>query len=469
MAVLSAEKSKETEKNGYIFSFLVALEFFVSFSFVGYIHVEPISKTFSYIPVLIAGCVLGPKESLITGVVFGLASMWKASAFYVGAGDAIFSPVMSGNPAASIMMSVVARALFGLVTGLLYTAAKRSRFPKTGIVLVSTAGRSIHTFFVYLFMGFFFPEMGYTAADTFQEVSEPDYLLFIVILDCLVLLCYLFVNSRYMREFMAHIRSVDQMNVRRWKMNILLLLMIAAAFSVAVYFTNRIRRVMANYGFTLSEEMAYDIMHLQLQFLMGVISLAAMVIVILIMSQKNALYLHYEARLDDLTGLYGRQQFFQRGEELLRRMEFGENRIGGCFIILDVDYFKRINDQYGHPAGDKVLKAVAAGMKAAFESYGILGRLGGDEFVALLCEPLSKEEIEKLLDKMKKTAAETYPAEQPVTYSIGVIPAEKEYSIDELYRNADRLLYEAKKRGRNQTAFGYRFRWEEENGGSAVL
>ena len=108
--------------------------------------------TISYIPVLIAGCVLGPKEGLITGVVFGLASMWKASAFYVGAGDAIFSPVMSGNPAASIMMSVVARALFGLVTGLLYTAAKRSRFPKTGIVLVSTAGRSIHTFFVYLFM-----------------------------------------------------------------------------------------------------------------------------------------------------------------------------------------------------------------------------------------------------------------------------------------------------------------------------
>lgn len=244
MAVLSAEKTKETERNGYIFSFLVALEFFVSFSFVGYIHVEPISMTFSYIPVLIAGCVLGPKESLITGVVFGLASMWKASAFYVGAEDAIFSPVMSGNPAASIMMSVVARALFGLVTGLLYMAAKRSRFPKTGIVLVSTAGRSIHTFFVYLFMGFFFPEMGYTAADTFQEVSEPDYLLFIVILDCLVLLCCLFVNSRYMREFMAHIRSVDQMNVRRWKMNILLILMIAAAFSVAVYFTNRIRRVM---------------------------------------------------------------------------------------------------------------------------------------------------------------------------------------------------------------------------------
>ena len=352
--------------------------------------------TFSYIPVLIAGCVLGPKESLITGMVFGLASMWKASAFYVGAGDAIFSPVMSGNPAASIMMSVVARALFGLVPGFYIRRQKEAVFPKTGIVLVSTAGRSIHTLFVYLFMGFFFPEMGYTAADTVQEVSEPEYLRFIVILDCLVLLCYLFVNSRYMREFMAHIRSVDQMNVRRWRMNILLILMIAAAFSVAVYLPTGSGGVMANYGFTLSEEMAYDIMHLQLQFLMGGISCGngdrhS------IMSQKNALYLHYEARLDDLTGLYGRQQFFQRGEELLRRMEFGENRIGGCFIILDVDYFKRIHDQYGHPAGDKVLKAVAAGMKAACESYGILGRLGGDEFVALLCEPLSKEEIEEIL------------------------------------------------------------------------
>ena len=129
MTVYSAKEHKVTEGNRYFFGFLIALEIFMSFSFLGYIHIEPISMTLSYIPVLIAGCVLGPKESTITGTVFGLASMWKASALYVGRGDAIFSPVMSGRPLESILMSVGARALFGLLTGLLYKLAKKKPFP----------------------------------------------------------------------------------------------------------------------------------------------------------------------------------------------------------------------------------------------------------------------------------------------------------------------------------------------------
>ena len=462
MTVYSAKEHKVTEGNRYIFGFLIALELFMSFSFLGYIHIEPISMTFSYIPVLIAGCVLGPKESTITGTVFGLASMWKASALYVTRGDAIFSPFMSGKPVASILMSVVARALFGFLVGVLYKLAKKSRFPKTGIVLVTTVGRAIHTFCVYLFMGVFFPEMGHTVADTLQETLQPDYLLFIVIVDSVVLLAYLFSRSGYMRNFISHIQSVDQMDIdrasRRRKMNLLFVLVIIAAVSVAVYFTNRIGRVMENYGLAWSTEMSYDLIHLQIQFLFGVISLAMLVIIVLTMNQKNSIYLYYEARLDGLTGLYSRQQFFQRGEEILRQMEYGRNGIGGCFLILDVDDFKEINDQYGHPVGDKVLKAVASGMENTVGNHGIIGRLGGDEFVALVAEPFSQKEIENLLDRMKKNIAEKLADEEPVTFSVGVIPAEKQYNIDELYRNADRLLYEAKKHGKNRTAFGYRFR-----------
>ncbi len=78
------------ENSVYVLLVLVAAELFMSFSFLGYVHIEPISVTFVYIPVLVAGCVLGPKDAMIVGAVFGLASMWKASAYYVGAGDAIF-------------------------------------------------------------------------------------------------------------------------------------------------------------------------------------------------------------------------------------------------------------------------------------------------------------------------------------------------------------------------------------------
>lgn len=129
----------------------------------------------------------------------------------------------------------------------------------------------------------------------------------------------------------------------------------------------------------------------------------------------------------------------------------------GCFIILDVDHFKSINDRCGHPEGDRILKEVAERLQAVFGGKGILGRLGGDEFVALLHEPMTEREVEKLLYTLKERLREIRVEGESITCSIGVIPAEPEYTIDGLYRNADRLLYEAKKKGKDQFVFGYRF------------
>lgn len=151
-------RKRETKDSGsiYLLCALIAIELFMSFSFLGYIHIEPISLTFVYIPVLITGCVMGPKESTLVGAVFGVASMWKASAFYVSAGDAIFSPLMSGKPLQSILLSVGSRTLFGLLVGLMYAGVRKSKHPLAGILLVSSVGRTIHTFLVYLCMGLFF-------------------------------------------------------------------------------------------------------------------------------------------------------------------------------------------------------------------------------------------------------------------------------------------------------------------------
>ena len=88
----SAVTGYERSMRGYLLCGLIAIELLMSFSFLGYFHIEPISITFAYIPILIAGCLMGPLESTLLGVVFGLASMWKASASYVSAGDRIFSP-----------------------------------------------------------------------------------------------------------------------------------------------------------------------------------------------------------------------------------------------------------------------------------------------------------------------------------------------------------------------------------------
>lgn len=444
--------------NGYLFWGLVAIEFFMSFSFLGYVHIEPISLTLVYIPVMIAGCILGPLESMFVSTAFGLASMWKASAFYVGAGDAIFSPTMSGKPAESILLSVGARALFGFVIGLLYRAAHRSRHPLCGIILISSFGRRVHSFFVYMFMQILFPETGFTVWDALDEVGRLDYVLLLVITDIVVVICYKAYRSERVKTFFSHIRRVDQIKVltvhyRHW-VGIIIALVILASFSVAVYFTDRIRTVMSAYGTEVIQEMSHDLMHLQIQFLLGMIALASLLFIISMLYQKNNSYLYYKAKSDGLTGLLGRQQFFQLGEKILEHASYEDKEKSEWFIILDIDRFKQINDEHGHPVGDRALKEVAGHLKEVFDHRGIVGRLGGDEFVILIRRPASRKEVEDSLKILKNRITGILVGGKMITCSIGGIPAEKGFSIEELYKYADRLLYEAKKNGKDQFVFG---------------
>ena len=286
-------------------------------------HIAPIFLTFVYIPVMVAGCILGPKNSTIVGAVFGIASMWKASAFYVAARDAIFSPVMSEKPFASILLSVGSRALFGLIIGLLYRVAKNSRHPIAGILLVSTVGRTIHTVLVYSFMQLLFPEAGFTLINTLDDIRRWDFLPFIVIVDAIVVICYLTSRSEFVRGVLERVRNVDQVNE----------------------LSSRSRIGMA-----------------------VMLSLALLAIIFILMYQKNFNYLYYEARLDGLTGLMGRQQFFQAGKKILGEMKLEREDAAGCFVILDVDSFKEINDRYGHPEGDRVLREVADHLRKAVGS-----------------------------------------------------------------------------------------------------
>ena len=82
----------------YLFAALTALEFLMSFTFLGYIHIEPISITIAYLPILVAGCFLGVGASTAMGFFFGLSSLYKATAYYVMPLDKVFSPFLSGSP-----------------------------------------------------------------------------------------------------------------------------------------------------------------------------------------------------------------------------------------------------------------------------------------------------------------------------------------------------------------------------------
>ena len=84
----------ETHKfEHYIFSLLLAVEVIMSFTFLGYVHIPPISITTAYIPIIITACLFGPAEASLAGLLFGLGSLYKASATYVMPADAVFLSV----------------------------------------------------------------------------------------------------------------------------------------------------------------------------------------------------------------------------------------------------------------------------------------------------------------------------------------------------------------------------------------
>ena len=99
----------------------------MSFTFLGYIHISPISITFAYIPILMTACILGTMQSTVMGAIFSLASMYKATAFYTLTEDMMFSPTFSGNPFGSFAFPSDILSLMSRTDALLYRAKENGR------------------------------------------------------------------------------------------------------------------------------------------------------------------------------------------------------------------------------------------------------------------------------------------------------------------------------------------------------
>lgn len=164
----------------------------------------------------------------------------------------------------------------------------------------------------------------------------------------------------------------------------------------------------------------------------------------------------YEAELerlaghDELTGLPNRALFRkQLGARLLAGQPFS-------LLYLDLDDFKAVNDQLGHPMGDRVLQEVALRFRAILGAHGIVGRIGGDEFNALV--DLPPDQIAALCESLIAAAAQPIAlsdAEIRIGMSIGVITvSETQESVDMLLMRADHALYQAKRSGKNRYCLG---------------
>ena len=154
--------------------------------------------------------------------------------------------------------------------------------------------------------------------------------------------------------------------------------------------------------------------------------------------------LMFLSEMDRMTGINNRGT----GENKIRKELL--TGAGGLFLLMDVDKFKSINDNFGHSTGDKVIIAIANCMRKSFRGDDIILRLGGDEFAAYIPHVLDERSARPIVDRFLKAVDEINIYElkdRKIDVSIGAAfyMPEDSYSFDELYKHADDCTYESKK------------------------
>lgn len=165
-----------------------------------------------------------------------------------------------------------------------------------------------------------------------------------------------------------------------------------------------------------------------------------------------ALELRHQAATDVLTGAMSRRAFKDEAAKHLALSK--RHRTPMSCIVFDLDYFKTINDTYGHAAGDLVLTGIVRAAQGQLRQSDMLGRMGGEEFAVILpqTEPAMAFAVAEKLRQL--TSALRFPGSVPpikTTASFGVSSADQGDDVDSLINKADQALYQAKRSGRNRT------------------
>jgi diguanylate cyclase (GGDEF)-like protein len=164
--------------------------------------------------------------------------------------------------------------------------------------------------------------------------------------------------------------------------------------------------------------------------------------------KKDLYELHDLATKDEKTGIYN-HRFFKNVFELeIERAKRGKQKLS--IAVIDIDFFKKFNDTYGHLFGDEILRELAESLQNTIRKYDVLARFGGEEFFVLL--PGATVKMAKMAaERMRKGLHNSSQLKKyNVTVSIGVTEFKKGDSMDRMIKRADKALYKAKHNGRNR-------------------
>lgn len=163
-----------------------------------------------------------------------------------------------------------------------------------------------------------------------------------------------------------------------------------------------------------------------------------------------------KSAIDGLTEVFNREA----GEKAIREaMKKSRKGYKGALHLIDIDYFKRVNDELGHATGDQELIEFAQVLKTIYSRGTIICRWGGDEFVVFVKNDLSNENLNEKAERLRRRMEKILKREDKeveVSVSIGIATMNEEMAFDTLYKNADEALYLSKAKGRNTVTF-----WQE--------
>ena len=164
------------------------------------------------------------------------------------------------------------------------------------------------------------------------------------------------------------------------------------------------------------------------------------------------------ALTDPLTGVGNRRLLTRQLEYHL--LDASARHGGVCFVMLDIDHFKKVNDTHGHDVGDEILIGFTRRVRRTVRPTDLVARMGGEEFGIIMhytrAENFRNSTLERLLDNINQRPFKTTVGDLKVTASIGVCfyrGVGEQPSVQNLIKCADEKLYEAKAKGRNQIVF----------------
>lgn len=259
------------------FYVLLAFELIMSYSLMGYMEQEPITVTMMHLPVLIGARYLGTKESTILGAIFGVTSMWKASTYRVASVDYCFSPFLSKKPIESIILSIVTRILYGLITGLIFERVNKKKRTPFFLWLIAMICFGIHGMLVTVSMLLFFPEIIVQVTDFRQgQLTILILVTYVIPATVTIILDYIF-SLPYVKQLIAEAQEVmTNPKKPRGQREIAIHLSVCVVIVMVLllgYVYSRTIIILGNGGIRLSQAIKNHIFQLHIQLFVSVLAL----------------------------------------------------------------------------------------------------------------------------------------------------------------------------------------------------